>query len=287
MIHGFCGKDCEGCDRFADHRCLGCSEGPGASLNTACSIASCVRRKGIADCAACTIKNNCGQYADRQVMPRIREENEQAGAKHKQLALEGMATISTGLWILLLSVIPRIMGSICTSFLDLPLVGDYLSIGSLAITSIALLRMGTAYDSYRTAGILSLLRFLSYILTVFILPSNGLLFIIPALADGILFVFAMGYLYSGNATALLHVDRELSQKWTTLWSWAKWVVGLYVVVPILTLLFIGSPLAAIPALAMLVLAFAVVGVFVAELFYLYKSAKAASRCKEALAKQLP
>ena len=123
----------------------------------------------------------------------------------------------------------------------------------------------------------------SYILDVFILPSNGLLFIISALADGILFVFAMGYVYSGNATALLHVDRELSQKWTTLWSWAKWVVGLYVVVPFPTLLFIGSPLAAILALAILVLTFGVVGVFVTELFYLYKSAKAASRCKESLA----
>ncbi len=288
MSTSFCEKDCHGCSRYVDSTCPGCAEDPGKTLSTQCSIAVCARQKGKKFCSDCTFRSSCDHYAKRHTMALLREEKFQADQQKREFSLRNVSQLAGCYWALaLLSVFPSIIASILSA-LGGQVLSSWIQLFSFIFTGIVVLRMSKADLSYRTAAILLFVEAGIAALTLWtcapyysydMAPMWKILFPASSVAS----IFRMYYLCQGHTDTLLPVDRNLSDKWASLWQTFKWTmiilaVSSFLIIVISSVIF--AFLFAISCIFIIIL-------YVMEIVYLFRTAIAAGTCKKQLETEFP
>ncbi len=274
----FCEKDCQSCSRFTSAQCPGCAEGPGKPLTSDCSIATCARLKGIKFCTDCSSKNNCDHYADRHVMPRLREEKAQTEQKKREFSLNNASRLAGCFWALFaLTLLPH--AAEVLSIFKLPVTSTYLSVISLAVVGLILLKMGRSDLSYNTAGILALVESMIHAISL-LLPQHSMLLSFLSPVSTITGLFRMYYMIHGHVETFFPLDRELSHKWDTLWQMTKWTLIVSAASAFLCIPFLNTSIGMVFGFILILCVVFTLVLSVIELVYLYRSAKIATACKK-------
>ncbi|MBR5126271.1 MAG: DUF3795 domain-containing protein [Oscillospiraceae bacterium] len=276
MAETYCGKSCAECEKKELMNCPGCKTGPGRSIGGDCNLASCARGKGHETCETCIFKGNCGTLRNRDFAPDQRRRKQEAEEQRRIAVAKRAPFLGKWLWILFWLVIPSTVGSLLAngytadSLPGMYLTGQMITAVSMGAYGVILLKLGREEESYRKAGIYTLIAGIGTILTSLI--SGGgeeapwtLLITIPAAILGLMREYNE---YMGNSAVLTGVDEVLSEKWTRLW---QWYIGLF-----FGLFGCILAMAIIPilgALAMLGCAVGMVVMSVLKLVYQYKTAQ--------------
>lgn len=276
MAETYCGKSCVECSQKEQQLCAGCKVGPGRQYGGDCEIAKCAREKGHETCETCSYHGNCGTFRGRDHMPEYRRKKQAAETIRKEAAAKRAPVLCKWLWVIFWLIIPSSVGSLLANDTvvqfapALYLPGTLLNTICCFVYGAILLRLGTEEDRYRTAGICVLIAG-GIGAVVNILSGGGqapnwtLLLSLPAVVVELVGEYNE---YQGHAIVLTGVDNTLSDKWTSLW---KWFIGLY-----LGLFGCIVLIAIMPALGLLVMLAAAIGILVVsivKLVYLYRTAK--------------
>ena len=104
-----------------------------------------------------------------------------------------------------------------------------------------------------------------------------------SLASSIVSIFLKYYLCQGHVDTLLPVDRDLSDKWASLWQTFKWTL-IFSTVGVFALALISS---VISSFLLTVTTIALIILYVMEIVYLFRNAVAANACKKQLETEFP
>lgn len=271
MANTYCGKSCESCIQKEQKLCPGCHAGPGRSWSGDCEIAVCCRDKGHESCDTCTNNRYCGKRGRRDVMPDYRRREQEAEADRKEMLARQAPFMGKWLWILFWLVIPgAIAGLIGNETVvgwipSLRIPGLVLNVLCSLAYGLILLQLSKEQEHYRTAGICCLVAAAANGISGFITGNLALLVTLPAAVVAIVGEYQE---YMGHGESLSGFDRELSQKWYTLW---KWYIGMFAAtLGSIIVMLIAPVLGALISLAAMI---GLVVVSILKLVYLYRTAK--------------
>lgn len=272
MANTYCGKDCDSCIQKEQKQCQGCRLGPGRSLYDGCEIAMCCKQTGHESCSSCTNNRYCGKRGRRDVMPDYRRRKQEAEADRREMLARKAPFMGKWLWVLFWLVIPSVIAGIIGNdtvvgwFPALRIPGLILNVLCMLVYGVILLQLSKEQERYRIAGICTLVAaVVSGISGLFTAGGLSLLLTLPAAVVAIVGEYQE---YMGHGEALSGFDRELSQKWFTLW---KWYIGMYAAtLGSIVLMLIFRLLGLLVSLAAMI-GLAVVSIL--KLVYLYRTAK--------------
>ena len=130
------------------------------------------------------------------------------------------------------------------------------------------------FELYRQAGIFYIVN--AGIQAVFVLWSNGPLNSVLDILHSIFGIIGIYYLTHAHSIAMEPIDRDLSEKWLSLWRWYLWtLVGTPVVTLLAVLFMFNRILAVLFFVLILAMGIGALVMSVVDLIFLFKSAKAA------------
>ncbi len=154
MSETYCGKSCQTCGCRAETSCQGCLE----EASRECKLALCCRQKGHKTCDSCTYNTQCGMYRGRDTAPQFRLAQKQAVLEYQQSLREKGTVMTKWLWVLFWLFVPSTIASILMEWVPpLQTVGVVVSLLCSIVYGVVLLQLATQEQSYRTAGILTLI----------------------------------------------------------------------------------------------------------------------------------
>lgn len=261
MSETYCGKSCQTCGYRAETSCRGCLE----EASRECKLALCCRQKGHKTCDSCTYNTQCGMYRGRDTAPQFRLAQKQAVLEYQQSLREKGTVMAKWLRVLFWLFVPSTIANILSEWVPpLYTFGVVASVLCSIIYGVVLLQLASQEQSYRTAGILTLIVAVMNIPILLIenAVAAGAIAIIFAIVD----LIGCYYEFNAHANALEGVDNLLSEQWRKLW---KWMIGATIAVVVGAILII----IAIGVLVILAAAIAILVISVFKLVYLYRSAQ--------------
>lgn len=261
MSETYCGKSCQTCGYRAETSCRGCLE----EASRECKLALCCRQKGHKTCDSCTYNTQCGMYRGRDTAPQFRLAQKQAVLEYQQSLREKGTVMTKWLWVLFWLFVPSTIASILMEWVPpLQTVGVVVSLLCSIVYGVVLLQLASQEQSYRTAGILTLIVALVNIPVLFIRNDivAGMIVAIFAVVD----LISCYYEFNAHANVLEGVDNLLSEQWRKLWKWMLGATIAMVVGAVLVIIVIGVLVALAAAIAILVIS-------ILKLVYLYRTAQ--------------
>lgn len=270
---GSCGKSCEACPHRQANDCPGCTRGPGQKGVGECELARCRREHGYPPCSACRFRVSCGTYRRWHDAAQDRLDERRAEIDRRLELSRTDPDLSLLLWILFwLTLLGTFSIRLTTSGGDAAQQELFWSIAGLvrtAVCGVLFLRLSKEENTYRTAGLFTLVSVALSLLTLF-LPADamggGLILVLGLCGTG-LSIAAEYYECSAHAALAERWDEQLAGKWRMLWKWraaaliAAAAAMLLSAVPTLSLLLVLFVIAAM----------AVTGIW--KLVCLYRTAK--------------
>ena len=181
------------------------------------------------------------------------------------------------LWVLFWLAIPQALASLLMSSLfssqSLPyLLGQIMQVVYLLGCGLALLKLSSAMDRYRTAGICYLIAgAINIVFSIIPVPAVGsglaVLVSLVSLVSGIALLIGEYHEYRGHNELLEDVNPALSVKWRILW---KWYIGCFIALIGSIVVMFLSPVFGL--MVSLTAAVVLVAVLVFKLIYLYRTA---------------
>ena len=181
------------------------------------------------------------------------------------------------LWVLFWLAIPQALASLLMSSLfssqSLPyLLGQIMQVVYLLGCGLALLKLSSAMDRYRTAGICYLIAgAINIVFSIIPVPAVGsglaALVSLVSLVSGIALLIGEYHEYRGHNELLEDVNPALSVKWRILW---KWYIGCFIALIGSIVVMFLSPVFGL--MVSLTAAVVLVAVLVFKLIYLYRTA---------------
>lgn len=181
------------------------------------------------------------------------------------------------LWVLFWLAIPQALASLLMSSLfssqSLPyLLGQIMQVVYLLGCGLALLKLSSAMDRYRTAGICYLIAgAINIVFSIIPVPAVGsglaALVSLVSLVSGIALLIGEYHEYRGHNELLEDVNPALSVKWRILW---KWYIGCFIALIGSIVVMFLSPVFGL--MVSLTAAVVLVAVQVFKLIYLYRTA---------------
>ena len=181
------------------------------------------------------------------------------------------------LWVLFWLAIPQALASLLMSSLfssqSLPyLLGQIMQVVYLLGCGLALLKLSSAMDRYRTAGICYLIAgAINIVFSIIPVPAVGsglaALVSLVSLVSGIALLIGEYHEYRGHNELLEDVNPALSVKWRILW---KWYIGCFIALIGSIVVMFLSPVFGL--MISLTAAVVLVAVLVFKLIYLYRTA---------------
>lgn len=271
MAKTFCGKDCDMCNAYIEHKCTGCKDDDKKGLHTDCGITECCWNKGHAACSTCTHLQGCTIVQRKDDMQEHRAQKQlELEQKKKDVVRKApfMAKWLTALFWLLIAV--NII-----ALTDLSVIKDISPVVSwygervlyicAFVEGVILLILSKEENRYQIAGFCTVaISVISFLMLVLPVNENILL----QLGPGIISIIGMYYLYTGHSHVVRDANAELANQWTKLWKWT--MIGLGGASVSILALFISSVIA---LLGILVFGIILVGTAVLQLVYLYRMAK--------------
>ena len=276
MAATYCGKDCTECVHKEPMNCAGCKTGPGRTYGGDCELAKCVRAKGHETCSSCTLKGQCGNLRTCQYFPEYRRRKQEAEKQARETQERRAPLFGKWLWILFWLVIPTSIAAMISDdtvgqlFPGLYVAGQILRILCEVTYGLILLKLGTEENSYRKAGIFTLIYggMFALLTVVSALTTSQWWILLISIPAAIMELIGEYHEYSAHGAILADWDKELSDKWAVLW---KWFVGLYLATFGCIFVALLSPVLGIFSLLGAVVGLIVVAVL--KLIYLYRTAK--------------
>lgn len=285
MAETYCGKSCELCVQKEGLQCPGCKVGPGRAYGGDCELAKCVRVKGHETCDTCTTRGHCSNFRNCQHFPEYRRRKLEAERQKQETMARQAPLFGKWLWILFWLVVPNTIAGLFGNEMLWQSVPGVYGFGQIFKTacslvySMILLKLGAEERCYRTAGICGLISSVLGAVTGILAGTTEQLWLSAILVLPALIVAFVGEYneYMGHSAILEPMDRELSEKWQTLW---KWYISLF-------LGLFGCVLLAViaPVLGLLALLGDVIGILVVcilKLVNLYRTAKVFRECTASL-----
>ena len=275
MGETYCGKTCDNCTWKEALNCPGCKSGPGSLYSRDCSIAKCCREKGHDSCDSCNLKADCISLRGRYEKPKQRMESLEAEQQRAKEIDERARTIGKWIWILFLLNIPNIIASILTNermMANMPrlyLFGQVLSIVVEFAYATVLLKLSSAHENYKRAGICRLIVVGGSLLIILIWGGTGATVgpVLTGLMFAIVSVYATYCEYMAHSAVLTGIDDYQADRWELLW---KWYMGIYIGIIVSTILVLLQSVLGL--LLILGAGIAAIVISIIALIYLYRTA---------------
>ena len=226
MGETYCGKTCDNCTWKEALNCPGCKSGPGKVFSKDCSIASCCREKGHDSCDSCSFKVDCMSLRNRYTKAEIRKKERDAELERQKETDTRALAIGKWLWFLFLLIIPSTIAGILTlNFVaqKVPIVyrvGEILKIVVALLYGAILLKLSSAEEKYKKAGIYQLVAVAGTLLNMLIWGGTedapGQLF--TSLPFGIISLYGTYFEFMAHSSVLIGIDNRLSEDWVDLWK---------------------------------------------------------------------
>lgn len=278
LMETYCGRDCDSCASRTSFGCKGCVASDGHLFYGDCPVVPCCKGKNLTSCATCVEKEQCGLLREcgQRADERLRQWRERLDRMQNDAPVLGK-----WLWVMFWLTIPSMLASLMSNEkivalyprLEIPVETVSLLCGLMMIA--ALWKLSAVHRNYRTAAYCTIGGLAISLATLAMMRSgistvSGVLALAFILSIAAIVVALCGtyYTYLAHAEVLTDVDQNLSDSWRQLWKWYVWLMIAMVIT--IFLMFASTVLAAILLIIEVV---GLVCVAVAQLIYLYKTAK--------------
>ena len=276
MAETYCGKSCAECAGKEQLNCPGCKIGPGRQFGGECELAKCVREKGHETCDTCVFAANCRMMRRKEYFPDARIRKLEAEKMRKEAQAKSAAFLGKWIGLLFWSVVLVTIGGLMSNdttaeiFPALLVPGEIIHTISSLIYGCILLKLRSEDDQYYVACICALISgVVGAVAGAITGVADGATWVV-LLTIPVTVVSLVGECneYKGHSAVLAGVDRELSEKWLTLWKWnIRFFLGLLGCI----LLVLISPVLGLVAALGIAVGILVIGIL--KLGYLYRMAQ--------------